>query len=74
MARCKLCPVVSEHQGSKLKKFSGCLLATNCRSIVARCKFLVASLYNVNDAAHSNKYGAMHQIESKASKMNNVLF
>ena len=24
----------------------------NWRNIVARCKFLVASLYNVNDAAH----------------------
>ena len=33
-------------QGSKLKKSSGRLLATNWRNIVA-------SLYNVNDAAHS---------------------
>ena len=40
-------------QGSKLKIASGRLLATNGRNIVARCKFLVASLYNVNDAAHS---------------------
>ena len=40
-------------QGSKLKKSSGRLLATNWRNIVARRKFLVASLYNVNDAAHS---------------------
>ena len=39
-------------QGSKLEKFSGRLLATNWRNIVAKCKFLVASLYNVNDAAH----------------------
>ena len=40
-------------QGSKLKKSSGRFLATKWRKIVARCKFLVASLYNVNDAAHS---------------------
>ena len=40
-------------QGSKLKKSSGRLLATNWRNIVARCKFLVASSYKVNDAAHS---------------------
>ena len=40
-------------QGSKLKKSPSGLLATNWRNIVARCKFLVASLYNVNDAAHS---------------------
>ena len=39
-------------QGSKLEKFSGRLLATNWRNIVAKYKFLVASLYNVNDAAH----------------------
>ena len=39
-------------QDSKLKKSSGRLLATNWRNIVARFKFLVASLYNVNDAAH----------------------
>ena len=32
------------HQGSKLKKSSGRLLATNRRNVVARCKFLVASL------------------------------
>ena len=40
-------------QGSKLKKSWGYLLATNQRNIVTRCKFLVASLFNVNDAAHS---------------------
>ena len=40
-------------QGLKLKKSSGRLLATNWRNIVARYKFLVASLYNVNEAAHS---------------------
>ena len=27
-------------------------MATNQRNIVTRCKFLVASLFNVNDAAH----------------------
>ena len=40
-------------QGSKLKKSRGRLLVTNWRNIVPRCKFLVAILYNVNDAAHS---------------------
>ena len=39
--------------GLKIKNPSGHLLATNWTNIVARCKFLVASLYNVNDAAHS---------------------
>ena len=43
----------NNNQGSKLKKSSGRLLATNWRNIITRCKFLVASLYNVNDAAHS---------------------
>ena len=43
-------------QGSKLKKSSGRLLATNWRNIVARCKFLVARSYNVNDAAHSQGF------------------
>ena len=28
-------------------------MATNWRNVVARCKFLDASLYNVNDATHS---------------------
>ena len=37
----------------KLKKSSGRLLATNWRNIVTRGKFLVASLFNVNDATHS---------------------
>ena len=40
-------------QGSKLKKSSGRLLATNWRNMVASYKFLVATLYNVNEAAHS---------------------
>ena len=43
-------------QGSKLKKSLGRLLATNWRNKVARCKFLGASLYNVNDAAHSQGF------------------
>ena len=30
------------------KKSSGRLLATNCRNIVTRCKFLVASLYDIS--------------------------
>ena len=37
-------------QGLKLTKFSGRLFATTWRNKVARCKFLVASLYRVNDA------------------------
>ena len=40
-------------QGSKLKKSPSRLLATNWRNIVSRSRFLVGSLYNVNDAAHS---------------------
>ena len=40
-------------QGLKLKKSLGHLLVTNWRNIVARCKFLVTSLYNVNDTALS---------------------
>ena len=43
-------------QGSKLEKSSGRLLATNWRNIVTSCKFLVASLYNVNDATHSQGF------------------
>ena len=43
-------------QGSKLEKSSGRLLATNWRNIVARCKFLVASSYNVNDTARSQGF------------------
>ena len=45
--------VLSYPKGSKLKKSSGCLLATNWRNIVNRCKFLVASLCIVNDVAYS---------------------
>ena len=44
---------LKRNQGSKLKKSSGRLLATNWRNVVARYKFLVASLYDVNEAAHS---------------------
>ena len=43
----------SSNTGLEIKKSSGRLLATNWRNIVARCKHLVASLYKVNDAAHS---------------------
>ena len=32
------------------------LRSPNWRNILARCKFLVASLYNVNDAAHSQDF------------------
>ena len=50
-------PLVSKlKQGSKLKKSSGRLLVTNWRNIVARWKFLVASLYNVNDATQSQGF------------------
>ena len=52
-------------QGSKLKKSSGRLLATNWRNIVARCKFLVASLYNVNDTAHSQGFWYFVLLQSR---------
>ena len=39
--------------GLEIEKSSGHLLVTNWRNIVARCKFLVVSLYNINDAAYS---------------------
>ena len=42
---------------SKLKKSSSCHLATKWRTTVAICKFLVASLYNVNDTANSYNPG-----------------
>ena len=42
---------VTRHAGLEIKKSSGCLLTNNWRNIVARCKFLVSSFYNVNDAA-----------------------
>ena len=38
------------NRSSKMNYF---ICFTSCRNIVARCKFLVTSLYNVNDAAHS---------------------
>ena len=50
---CTLAKFPHQNLGSKLKKSSGRLLATNWRNIVARGKFLVASLFNVNDTAHS---------------------
>ena len=41
-------------QGSNLKKSSVCLLTKNWRNMVARCKFVVASLYlMLSDAVHS---------------------
>ena len=40
-------------QGFEVKKSSGCFLVINWRSIANRCKFLVSSLYNVNDVAYS---------------------
>ena len=43
-------------QGSKLKTSSGLLLVTNWRNIVAKCKLLVTSLYNVNGVAHSQGF------------------
>ena len=52
-------------QGSKLKKSSGRLLATNWRNIVARCKFLVASLYGVNDTAHSQGFWYFVLLQSR---------
>ena len=57
-------------QGSKLKKWSGHLLAINWRNVVARCKFLVASFYNVNDAAHSQGlwYFALSQSRENSQK------
>ena len=45
--------MLSYPKGSKLKKSSGYLLATNWRNIVNRCKFLVASLCIVNDVTYS---------------------
>ena len=49
---------VTRHAGLEIKKSSGCLLANNWRNIVARCKFLVSSFYNVNDAAQGLEYFA----------------
>ena len=42
---------LSEEEGNK--KTSGRLLVTNWKNIVARCRFLVPSLNNLNDTAHS---------------------
>ena len=49
---------VTRRAGLEIKKSSGCLLANNWRNIVARCKFLVSSFYNVNDAAQGLEYFA----------------
>ena len=51
-------------QGSKLKKFSGCFLATNWRNTFTRGKFLVASLNNVNDTAHSQGFWYFARLQS----------
>ena len=51
-------------QGLKLKKFSGCLLATNWRNTFTRGKFLVASLNNVNDTAHSQGFWYFARLQS----------
>ena len=66
-------------QGSKLKKSQGRLLATNRRNIVARCRFLVASLQNVNDAAHryrasdiSSRRGAVKFTKTREIPRNSV--
>ena len=61
-------------QGLKLKKSSGHLLATNWRNIVTRCKFLVTSLYNVNDAAYSQGlwYFALSQSREIHKNMQNT--
>ena len=42
--------------GLEIKKSSGRLLTINWRNIVAKCKLLVVSLYNVNGAAHSQGF------------------
>ena len=43
----------SHFSGLKIKKIFRSPFGDYWRNIVTRCKFLVASLYNVNDAAHS---------------------
>ena len=50
--------------GSKLKKSSGRLFATNWRNVVASCKFLVAILYDVNDTAHSQGFWYFERMRS----------
>ena len=46
-------PLVSASELEIKKILRSSFLVTNWRNIVARYKFLVTSLYNVNDAAHS---------------------
>ena len=72
-----LAPIPSlpaSEQGSKLKKSSGRLLATNWRHIVARCKFLVASFYNVNDAAQGLWYISRGREAVKFTKAGIILW
>ena len=61
-------------QGSKLKKSLGHLLAINWRNIVARFKFLVASLYHENDAAYCQGfwYFALSQSRKIHKNMQNT--
>ena len=46
-------PLVSASELEIKKILRSSFSVTNWRNIVARYKFLVTSLYNVNDAAHS---------------------
>ena len=56
-------------------------MATNWRNILARCKFLVASLYNVNGAAHSQDFWyftllqcrEIHKNTQNTTKFNRIL-
>ena len=57
-------------QSSKWKKSSGRLLATNWRNLVTRCKFLVASLYNVNDTNHSIRACFWYLARSRSHEIN----
>ena len=57
-------------QSSKWKKSSGRLLATNWRNLVTRCKFLVASLYNVNDTNHSIRACFRYLARSRSHEIN----
>ena len=43
--------VVITVTGLEIKKVLSLSQVTSCRNIVARCKFLVTSLYNVHDVA-----------------------
>ena len=65
--------VSTQRQGSKFKKSSGRLLATNWRNIVARCKFLVASLYNLNDAVHNTRASDKKHVRNTAKFARNLI-